>query len=529
MADRLSFQLDLTGTMATALAPVNAQLAVLVPGLDSVKDKMAGLPTLVFDVGRAFEWAAGAMMKAAGALADFGRFLLKTAVEKQDLDLALRFNAGREGAAGLQAMADSFSNTKFDDGEILAAQIPLLQVGIKNQELLHNLTTAATDLEALSAGQVKFAEVLDSFSKAARKGEINDRVLAPLKIGSADYFSALGEALGVDAKRAEELNKAGKVQAEDSLQVLLGIIQEREGGSIGGPSLEAGKTLGATLHRLENLPGNMFKVLSDSPAIQGVQAAIEGFIASMQGPQGVALVAKIGEGLNKVFGWLTEGDVSARIDGLIERVSSFLEVLDAGLAIAGLVKDAFVAVGDTLGMAAAGWYMLYEDLAEVWDKVLAWRDRVVAGAIEIGSAIIDGVVSGITGAMGRLSDAVTGVSDNVVTWFKDKLGIHSPSEVFRGLGAMTGEGFALGLEDSGDRVTGATRALLARDPATSFALRPGAPGAGGASVSNRFEFNIQGSNAGDIADEVMRRVELALAQHYDRAALELGGAPVGAG
>lgn len=510
MADRLSFQLDLTGTMAAALAPVNAQLAVLVPGLDGVKDRMAGLPSIVFDVGHAFEWAASAIMKGVSALAEFGRFLAKTVAEKQDLDLALRFNAGPGGAAGLQSLADSFGNTKFDDGEILSALIPLLQVGVRDQALLHNLTTAATDIEALSAGQVKFAEVLDAFAKAARKGEINDRVLAPLRIGSGEFAAALAAS-----------------DTKDPLRVLLGLIQEREGGSIGGPSLEAGKTLGATLHRLENLPGNMFKVLADSPAIQGVQASIEQFIQEMQGPKGVALVEKIGKGLDDIFGKISIDRISEMLQSALDVATVLADAFSLVGKALGVVWDLLVAVGDLIGASAAGWWIIFDRLGEAWDKLLAWRDRVVAGAVEIGSAIIDGIVSGITGAMGSLSDAVSNVGDNVVAWFKDKLGIHSPSAVFRDLGAMTGEGFALGLEDSGERVTGATRAMLARG--SSSPALPGTAAASGGATNNHFEFNIHGTNASDIGDEVQRRVEIVLAQHYDRAALELGGAPVGSG
>jgi hypothetical protein len=64
---------------------------------------------------------------------------------------------------------------------------------------------------------------------------------------------------------------------------------------------------------------------------------------------------------------------------------------------------------------------------------------------EFGALILRGLANGITGALGTVKDAVLGAGASVIGWFKDKLGIRSPSRVFAELGDFTMQGLALGM------------------------------------------------------------------------------------
>lgn len=68
----------------------------------------------------------------------------------------------------------------------------------------------------------------------------------------------------------------------------------------------------------------------------------------------------------------------------------------------------------------------------------------------IGSNIIQGMVKGVTGAAGKLIDAVKGAVGNAIEGAKNLLGIHSPSRVFRKIGQYTMQGAALGVDDDAD-------------------------------------------------------------------------------
>lgn len=66
---------------------------------------------------------------------------------------------------------------------------------------------------------------------------------------------------------------------------------------------------------------------------------------------------------------------------------------------------------------------------------------------EFGGMIISGLVNGITNAMGSVKTAITNAGSNTVDWFKEKLGIHSPSRVFAELGGFTMAGLAQGVAE----------------------------------------------------------------------------------
>ena len=104
----------------------------------------------------------------------------------------------------------------------------------------------------------------------------------------------------------------------------------------------------------------------------------------------------------------------------------------------------------------------------------AWLANIVVVAadaagrfVEFGANIMSGLVNGIRNGLGSVKDAITGVADSTVSWFKEKLGIHSPSRVFGELGGFVSEGAAIGMEDGQRRVARAAVAL-ATVATTSF-------------------------------------------------------------
>jgi TP901 family phage tail tape measure protein len=153
---------------------------------------------------------------------------------------------------------------------------------------------------------------------------------------------------------------------------------------------------------------------------------------------------------------------------------------------------------------------------------------------EFGGNLIAGLVNGITSGLGAVQAAITNVASSTVGWFKEKLGIHSPSVVFGELGGFITEGAALGMESGQGRIAKAAVGL-ATLAATSFAA-PGAQAAGtpfggpGVPIDNRpalaarqaagnsagaaspaggdqYHFHINGNDPKAIAAEVQRAIE----------------------
>lgn len=66
---------------------------------------------------------------------------------------------------------------------------------------------------------------------------------------------------------------------------------------------------------------------------------------------------------------------------------------------------------------------------------------------ELGANIMQGIGNGILSGLGYVKDALTGAGASMIGWFKEKLGIHSPSRVFAELGGFTMQGLTNGLQD----------------------------------------------------------------------------------
>lgn len=113
------------------------------------------------------------------------------------------------------------------------------------------------------------------------------------------------------------------------------------------------------------------------------------------------------------------------------------------------IKATFDGGVSAIGAALLNWNPLGL-FHQAFAGVLSWFGVELPGKFsDFGSMMITGLVNGITGSLGRAREAISGAGDNVIGWFKDRLGIHSPSRVFAELGGHTMEGLAIGLQRSG--------------------------------------------------------------------------------
>ncbi len=89
---------------------------------------------------------------------------------------------------------------------------------------------------------------------------------------------------------------------------------------------------------------------------------------------------------------------------------------------------------------------------ELKDGMIEKVKSLPAQFISIGKDIINGLIKGISAMTVNAIESITGVVDGVVNTAKKLLGIHSPSRVFKQIGLWTGEGMAIGLDDSSAKV-----------------------------------------------------------------------------
>lgn len=124
-----------------------------------------------------------------------------------------------------------------------------------------------------------------------------------------------------------------------------------------------------------------------------------------------------------------------------------------GLAITAIATAAFLIYqywGPIKGFFAGLWAGIVQGLSGLWQRFT-----------DAGRMMMDGLVGGITSRLQAVKDAVGSAASGAIDWFKEKLGIRSPSRVFMAAGEHIGEGTAMGIARSSALVRGAAAGLTA--------------------------------------------------------------------
>ena len=271
-------------------------------------------------------------------------------------------------------------------------------------------------------------------------------------------------------------------------------------------------------------------------------------------------------------GWAQEHPMLAKGIMIFMGAGSALLILLGGFALAfaaltaaaaplGIALGPLLLIVAAIAAVAAAAYLIYDN----WGAISAWFGglwedikSVVSGAIGFmvdaflnftplgllikafmpalgylrnldfagfGRNLIDGLIRGITGRLAALKSTIVNAASSVANWFKQKLGIHSPSRVFAGLGGFVMAGLDQGLaaNTSGplsrisDLSGQMTRALSVGAMGTALAVAPPAaaqsPGAAGASApaptaaTYNLHFHGISGDPQDIADAVREALE----------------------
>lgn len=135
-------------------------------------------------------------------------------------------------------------------------------------------------------------------------------------------------------------------------------------------------------------------------------------------------------------------------------------------------------LGFALTLLATAGYLLYTRWAEVkggavalWQDMVALKDRFFTA----GADLLNGLVNGITSRAVAVRDAVVGMADAVGGWFREKLGINSPSRVFMQYGGWIADGAAIGMQGGQGVVRNAALAIATAATAAGPGLADAGP------------------------------------------------------
>lgn len=133
-----------------------------------------------------------------------------------------------------------------------------------------------------------------------------------------------------------------------------------------------------------------------------------------------------------------------------------------------------------------------------FNTVLSWFGVELPVSFKnAGQALIDGLINGIKSKFTELKNSVTEMGSSVSGWFKEKLGINSPSRVFIGFGENVSEGAAIGIDNQSSLVN---KAVLGLAAATAISLP--SPTLAASDLLNRHADYIQAPNADTIRSQL---------------------------
>ncbi len=266
---------------------------------------------------------------------------------------------------------------------------------------------------------------------------------------------------------------------------------------------EIANSVGTWARENPKLAGGLVKVVAAIAAMAFVFGGLALTMASMLGPfavlrYGMTLFGLQGGGITKMLGRLMP-----TLTGLARNAfpmfaqgvrmvattmgGALLTALrTVGVALWGLAANPIVLIiAAVVAALAGGAYLIYKNwdavknyFANAWTEIKAGFDGGIGGIIttlvnfsplgliyqafagvmsylgielpgrftEFGGMIVNGLINGLTAGIGAVKNAIGSIGDASIGWFKEKLGIHSPSRVFAELGGFTMAGLTQGLE-----------------------------------------------------------------------------------
>ncbi|MBS0044435.1 phage tail tape measure protein [Shewanella sp. M16] len=105
-----------------------------------------------------------------------------------------------------------------------------------------------------------------------------------------------------------------------------------------------------------------------------------------------------------------------------------------------------------------------------FSEIMSFFTGLPAKFSSLGEMTMDGLVKGITGKLTEVKETITNAASNAIGWFKDVLGIASPSKVFAVMGDQTMDGLTVGLNRSQQGPLNEVNKLSKQIAGTAFVL-----------------------------------------------------------
>lgn len=309
---------------------------------------------------------------------------------------------------------------------------------------------------------------------------------------------------------------------------------------LGSQAISAGQQFLTNLGTfLMQLPGNIWNWLTSTVASVASWAAQMGANALSAGSQFLSNVGTfISQLPSNVGSWLS-GAISAAASfvgqmasNAVNAGSRFLSSIGSYISqvpgrIGAGLSGAISAVGSFASSMASGALRAGQQFLSNLVNTLA---SIPGRMVSIGSQIVHGIISGITGSIGKVGSAILGGVKDAISGVKNFLGIHSPSRLFRDqIGRNIGLGLAQGISNSQAAVMSSMNGMASDIASTRFTTPDVATGYGlsptRASVSTGGE-PLSGELLGELLSE-LRALHADMPLIMEKLGIEVDGRELG--
>lgn len=462
----------------------------------------------------------------------------------------LTSNLATFGAKGLPAVANLSAalqvlEAKTGDGATAANNLDNLLSFVKSKEGIKNFSKVGIDIPAaLKKAAAESRDPLETIIGLVKQATGGDTSKIPQIIGDRQAGAAALALVDSQKKyeqiKTEAFKSVGLTQQEyGRMSKTADVNYTKMTTALDTLALTAGSKLLPTLTEGVQWITRTVTAVSDWAAAN--PEATDTILKIVMGLGGLKLglgVAQVAFGtiigpLATFWGWwkkfqlLRDAGKIASVFGIIRNAAL---LLGKGFMRAGLMMLAnpmvLIILGIVAAVAIAGYliYKHWDTIKAAFNSALTWLSGLKDKFLSYGKALMDGLVNGISSKITAIKDMITGIGGKVAGWFKNVLGIHSPSRVFMAMGGHIANGLALGIDRGSGSALRAAKSMAAGVAGVSLATTAMAATGGGAGTGagTAMQFgtvNITINAApGQSPQDIAAAVEAALRRHADQAA-----------
>ncbi len=493
----------------------------------------AGLGTLVNPV----TIATTAVLALAAALAGLGVLFLRGAelaiaaaeAKNDTLDMLEAMLGTQEAATQVFAeLNDMTRDLAVSQEQVSMSAQELAAAGVTNRDMLMDSVKAIAQVDSvLKGGGAKVQAIIE---KAAQSGKfsVNAKQLASTGVQVKALYAEISRQTGVGVKEVEQQLKDGKISAEVGIAALTKVIDTKFGALASKQAMD----FGAQMQRLKDNFGKLFEDVNTGPFLDGFAKIVALFDKStVTGAALSHILTTVFDGLFAAAGKVLPY-VSTLLRGLVLitlKVWNAFRPVGAALAQAfggdkakqaGTFSGMMILVANSIGFVAnqlaallqnkfvidsivasfqLAWFVTKAFVGAIGAVVLGLGALVALGvavttmmtgfaskAIEVGTNIVTGLITGMKNGAGVLMEGVRNLAQSALNTFKSTFGIASDSKEMMKLGGHLTGGLATGIDNGAKAANDNMANVVSIESARARVqegVRPMASNGGGGSTS----------------------------------------------